>query len=68
VHEIRARNSGQSIIIDLKLEMDPRMTVKEAHDIAHQVKRLIFDHFDNVGDVMIHINPAEEPHEDMIRL
>lgn len=68
VHEIRARHSGPSVIIDLKLEMDPHMTVKESHDIAHQVKRLIFDRFDSVGDVMIHINPAEEPHEDLIRL
>ncbi|HOJ52313.1 MAG TPA: cation diffusion facilitator family transporter [Syntrophales bacterium] len=68
VHEIRARRSGQYIIIDLKLEMDPKMTVKESHDISHAVKRLIFERFDNVGDVMIHINPAEEPHEDLIRL
>jgi len=68
VHEIRARKSGQYIIIDLKLEMNPQMTVKESHDIAREVKRRIFDRFDNVGDVMIHINPAEEPHEDLIRL
>lgn len=68
VHEIRARRSGQYIIVDLKLEIDPHMTVKEAHDICDQVKRCIFDEFDYVGDVMIHINPAEEPHEDLIRL
>jgi len=48
--------------------MDPKMTVKESHDISQAVKRLIFERFDNVGDVMIHINPAEEPHEDLIRL
>ena len=53
---------------DLKLDMDPAMTVKESHDIARQVKKLIFDGFPNVGDVMIHINPHEEEHEDMIRL
>ncbi|MCX7982733.1 MAG: cation diffusion facilitator family transporter [Syntrophales bacterium] len=68
VHEIRARRSGQYVIVDLKLEMDPNMTVKEAHEISDQVKKRIFEHFDYVGDVMIHINPAEEPHEDLIRL
>lgn len=68
VHDIRARRSGQYMIIDLKLEMDPAMTVKESHDIASKVKRLIFDGFPNVGDVMIHINPHEEAHEDLIRL
>jgi len=68
VHDIRGRRSGQYMIIDLKLEMDPAMTVKESHDISNKVKRLIFDGFPNVGDVMIHINPHEEEHEDLIRL
>ncbi len=68
VHDIRGRRSGQYMIIDLKLEMDPNMTVKESHDIASKVKKLIFDGFPNVGDVMIHINPHEEEHEDLIRL
>lgn len=68
VHEIRARRSGQYIIIDLKLEMDPEMTVKQSHDVATEVKRRIFGQFHNVGDVMIHINPHDEDHEDLIRL
>ncbi len=68
VHEIRARRSGQYLIVDLKLDMDPEMTVKRSHDIATAVKRLIFERFPNVGDVMIHINPHEEEHEDLIRL
>lgn len=68
VHDIRGRRSGQYMIIDLKLEMDPSMTVKDSHDIANKVKRLIFDGFPNVGDVMIHINPHDEEHEDLIRL
>jgi cation diffusion facilitator family transporter len=68
VHEIRARHSGQFLIVDLKLDMHPEMTVKRSHKIATEVKRRIFEHFPNVGDVMIHINPSDEPHEDMIRL
>lgn len=68
VHEIRARRSGQYIIIDLKLEMDPDMTVKQSHDVATEVKHQIFERFQNVGDVMIHINPYDEEHDDLIRL
>lgn len=68
VHEVRGRRSGQYLIIDLKLEMDPEMTVKQSHEIATQVKRLIFMKISNIGDVMIHINPAREQHEDLIRL
>ncbi len=68
VHEIRARRSGQYVIVDLKLDMDPEMTVRQSHDIATEVKKLVFEKFTNVGDVMIHINPHEEEHEDLIRL
>lgn len=68
VHEIRARRSGQYMIVDLKLDMAPSMTVKESHDVATRVKKLIFDEFPTVGDVMIHINPHDEEHEDLIRL
>jgi cation diffusion facilitator family transporter len=68
VHEIRCRRSGQYLIIDLKLDMDPDMTVRKSHAIATEVKKLIFNRFPNVGDVMIHVNPHEENHEDLIRL
>lgn len=68
VHEIRCRRSGQYLIVDLKLDMDPDMTVRRSHTIATEVKRRIFEGFPIVGDIMIHINPHEEEHEDMIRL
>jgi len=68
VHEIKARRSGQFVIVDLKLDMDPNMTVKKSHDIATRVKKGIFRKFSNIGDVMIHINPHEERHKDLTRL
>ena len=68
VHEIRGRRSGQYIIIDMKLEMSPDMTIKQSHEIATHVKKLIFMKISNMGDIMIHINPAAETHEDLIRL
>jgi cation diffusion facilitator family transporter len=68
VHQIKARRSGQFLIVDLKLDMDPEMTVKMSHDIATQVKKRIFKKFPNVGDVMIHINPHNEKHKDLTRL
>jgi cation diffusion facilitator family transporter len=68
VHEIRCRRSGQYLIADLKLDMDPEMTVRKSHAIATHVKTLIFAQVPNVGDVMIHINPHEEDHDDLVRL
>jgi cation diffusion facilitator family transporter len=68
VHEIRCRRSGQYLIVDLKLDMDPEMTVRKSHAIATDVKKLIFEQYPQVGDVMIHVNPHEDAHEDLIRL
>jgi len=69
VHEIKGRKSGQMFIVDLKLEMDPEMTVRRSHDIGRQVKRKIFDGYPAIGDVMIHVNPHDDgKHEDLIRL
>lgn len=68
VHELRCRRSGQYLIVDLKLDMHPEMTVRESHAIATSVKKLIFERYLNVGDVMIHVNPHEDEHEDLIRL
>ncbi len=68
VHEIRCRRSGQYLIVDLKLDMNPEMTVRESHAIATAVKKLIFEHAMNVGDVMIHINPHADEHQDLNRL
>lgn len=69
VHEIKGRRSGRFVIIDLKLEMDPEMTVRRAHSIADQVKQSIFDACPTVGDVMIHINPHDDGcHHDLTRL
>jgi cation diffusion facilitator family transporter len=68
VHEIRVRRSGQSLIVDLKLDMDPRMTVLKSHAIGNQVRKLIFECFPRVGDIMIHVHPSAEEHGDINRL
>lgn len=69
VHEIKGRRSGQYLIVDLKLEMDPQMTVLRSHAIATQAKQRIFEAYPEVGDVMIHINPHDDPHhQDLVRL
>jgi len=70
VHEVRCRRSGQYLIMTLKLEMDPNMTVKDSHEATVLVKKRLFEKFTNVGDVTIHVNPHEPEgeHKDLIRL
>ena len=68
VNEVRIRRSGQNLIVDLKLDMDSQMTVQESHGIGNQVRKLIFDRFPRVGDIMIHIHPSLEDHGEISRL
>ncbi len=68
VHEIRIRRSGQNLIVDLKLDMDPLMTVQKSHGIGNQVRQRIFERFPSVGDIMIHVHPSAEDHKETNRL
>jgi cation diffusion facilitator family transporter len=68
VNEIRVRRSGRNLIVDLKLDMDPQMSVQRSHAIGKQVRKLIFDRFPRVGDIMIHVHPSAEEHGETSRL
>ena len=43
--------------VDLHLEVDPEMTVRESHDIASAVKNRIKSDIDWVEDVLVHVEP-----------
>jgi cation diffusion facilitator family transporter len=59
VDELRAREHGHYVIIDLKISVSPRISVLEGHDIGKQVKLTLLSKFDHVSDVFIHVNPFD---------
>lgn len=56
-HRVRIRTVNNMMIIDLDVEVDPDMSVKEGHEIAIQVERAIKHTLKNVYDVLVHIEP-----------
>jgi divalent metal cation (Fe/Co/Zn/Cd) transporter len=44
--------------IDMDIEVDPNLTVHEAHRIASEVERAIKERVEGVYDIMIHVEPA----------
>jgi divalent metal cation (Fe/Co/Zn/Cd) transporter len=45
--------------VDLHIQVDAKITVREGHDIAGRVKnRLLRDHQD-IADVLVHVEPFE---------
>ncbi|QKI81869.1 cation diffusion facilitator family transporter [Kroppenstedtia eburnea] len=57
VDVLRAREHGFYVIVDIKVAVDPQLTVEEGHHVGKEVKRQLLDRFDHVADVMVHINP-----------
>ncbi len=57
VEKCYARKTGLQYHVDLHLELDPEMTVRQSHDIATQVRFRIKERLDWVADVLVHVEP-----------
>src|SRR5579883_1324997 len=56
-----ARKTGLRYHVDLHLEVDPDLTVRESHEIARAVKNRIKSDLDWVEDVLVHVEPHGAP-------
>lgn len=56
-HRTRIRAVGGLYIVDLDIEVDGGLTVREAHRIAQQTEACIRGTIDNVYDVLVHVEP-----------
>ncbi len=64
VETLLARKHGARYRVDMHLEVDPELTVREAHELAHQVKDAIRAALPVVEDVLIHIEPWPQHEHD----
>jgi cation diffusion facilitator family transporter len=58
VEKCFARKTGMRYHVDLHLEVDPQMTVRRSHEVAHEVRESIVKNLDWVADVLVHVEPA----------
>lgn len=61
-HNIRTRGAEGYVWVDLHIQVDPRLPVTDAHDIASAVAQRVEDELGSLADVTIHIEPADERH------
>ncbi len=57
VEKCFARKTGLKYHVDLHLEVDPDMTVRQSHELAHDVRLRILEELDWVADVLVHVEP-----------
>jgi cation diffusion facilitator family transporter len=58
VEKCYARKTGLRYHVDLHLEVDPEITVRQSHEIAHNVRYQVREQLDWVADVLVHVEPA----------
>ncbi len=56
---LRTRKFGEKIYVEMELNADENLRLKEAHDIADKLHDAIEREYPDVKHVMIHMNPAE---------
>ncbi len=57
IDKIRARDHGHYILVDLRISVDHSKTIKEGHDLAREIKHALMSNYDNIQEVLIHLNP-----------
>ncbi len=58
VRGFRIRKSGLKYLLDIDIQVDPQISVKEGHDIAHNIENVLLDYKKlNIIDAIIHVEP-----------
>ena len=60
IHLLRTRQMGEDALIDAHIVVDPRITVSEGHSIGDTVRDELIRCFDDVMDVLVHIDPEND--------
>ncbi len=55
-HDLRTRRNGTSYVISFDIEVEPKMTLFDAHEISHDLENAIIATYPN-AEILIHIDP-----------
>ncbi|MDP5272772.1 cation diffusion facilitator family transporter [Chengkuizengella axinellae] len=59
INELRAREHGHYVIVDVKISVNPKISVLDGHKIGKMVKKRLIKQHTNVSDVFVHVNPYD---------
>jgi len=60
IDQLRAREHGNYILIDVRLSVPGELTIQEGHDITRKIRDTIKEKDKQVEEVLIHLNPWYE--------
>ena len=56
-HNVRTRGTEGEVYMDLHILVDPAMSIADAHVVAGMVERALAEHFKQVVDIVVHVEP-----------
>lgn len=63
LHKLRSRYVGPTgLVIDVHIQVDPKMTLTETHALSHRIKRKLLQSGENVIDAFVHVEPDSSGH------
>jgi cation diffusion facilitator family transporter len=60
IHTLRTRKSAGNAFVDVHIQVDPRLSVSEGHQIGDSVRRRLLQRVTEVTDVTVHIDPEND--------
>ena len=60
LHLLRSRRMGHNALIDVHIQVSPKLSVSEGHHITESVEQSLIDNFEEVNDVTVHIDPEDD--------
>ncbi len=58
VHRVRSRGTPAAVFVDLHVKVYPGMSTQQAHTVASQVEQELQEAFENVVEVLVHVEPG----------
>lgn len=60
INTTRIRTLGSKHFVDLEIFVEKDLSVFEGHKIAHKVRDILIAKYDDISDVMVHVEPYKE--------
>lgn len=64
VHSIRTRRMGPDVLVDVHLQVEPQVSVSEGHHIGEWVTQGLLNDFDEINDVIFHIDAEDDEYNE----
>lgn len=60
LHFLRTRLMGGVALVDVHIQVDSQITVSEGHLISDTVKYCLLNRFEEISDVLVHVDPEDD--------